>query len=162
MKTSTVLGLVFDQSLQNVLLHATKAEWAAGRLDGVGGDIGPDESRDAAMVRYFDGAVREALHADTDRRWSRLFATLKWQELACLRDSLRTVWVFCAVVGLDRLSEVGSFGARDGVFQLVSIGDFASAAVPLKLRFLVPLALRRLRGEDGLFIEVVETRRSVE
>lgn len=64
MKTSSVLGLVFDQALQHVLLFSKKAEWAAGRLDGVGGEIGPNESRDAAMVRHFDGAVREALHAE--------------------------------------------------------------------------------------------------
>jgi hypothetical protein len=159
---SSVLGFVFDQVLQNVLLVSRKAEWTAGRLDGVGGEVGLYESREAAMARHFEGAVHAALFAFSDRRLLRDLSISKWQEFACLRDSLQTVWVYCAVARLDRLSEAGSFGAEGGKLVVVSARDLSKEVVALKLLFLVPMALSCLRDGDGTYIEVVETRRGAE
>lgn len=159
---SSVLGFVFDQALQNVLLFSRKAEWMAGRLDGVGGEVGIYETREAAMARHFEGVVHAALFASSDRRRLRDLSISKWQEFACLRDPLRTVWGFCAVARLDRLSEVGSSGAEGGKLVVVSARDLSKEVVALKLLFLVPMALNCLREGDGTYVEVVETRRGAE
>ena len=50
-----VVGFVFNRKMREVLLiHKLKPEWQAGRLNGIGGKVEPNEDYSTAMVREFE------------------------------------------------------------------------------------------------------------
>ncbi|WP_425953301.1 NUDIX hydrolase [Ralstonia pseudosolanacearum] len=73
MKTEYVLGLMFDDCRERVVLvQKARPEWQAGQLNGAGGKVEPGESPEQAMVREFSEEAGVETSPERWRRFARL------------------------------------------------------------------------------------------
>jgi 8-oxo-dGTP pyrophosphatase MutT (NUDIX family) len=129
--TSYVVGFAFADDLV-VLITKDHPQWQAGRLNGPGGEIKPNETARQAMAREFEEETGLATGPD------------EWMHYASLRGADFLVYFFTTDVPWLFLSR-----ARTVTPERVSIHDWhsinATNAIP-NITWLLPMA-RNLRRE---------------
>jgi 8-oxo-dGTP diphosphatase len=138
--TNYVLGFLFDSTLQNVaLIEKKRPDWQAGRFNGIGGKVEPDETPEDAIEREF------AEEAGLEQ--------IPWTKFAVMGGPGWVVHCYCAAVpNVEHVrtmtdEEVSIQGAFD-VPWLTTIPN---------LRWLVPLAQDVLghQGYEGPLLAAV-------
>lgn len=128
---SYVVGFAFSEDLQRVaLIRKVKPSWQAGRLNGIGGKIEPDEDGLSAMIREFE---EEAGVRIDD--W-KMFAQLGDADLDWL------VYFFWARTDLAKLKTM----TVENVV-VVPVDALGFEVLP-NLHWIIPMALNDARGED--------------
>lgn len=155
--TEYVLGFCFGARLVTVLLiRKTRPEWQAGRLNGVGGKVKHGEAPAQAMEREF----REETGCGVDLDWGQ-FGTLlsegssdvSRQWLVHLFHAVSPTSYFPVYEGPEGRTEVQI------VDSIVSKEVFGSLVLP-NLRYLLPMALNHLRGDEASLLVVREEKES--
>lgn len=143
-----VLGFCFGPLLTTVvLIRKTRPAWQEGRLNGVGGRVEEGETPAEAMAREF----REEAGDDEP---------LAWMQFGRLSGGGWEVHLFHArfprVPTPYNRTDEGEVSAHH--VGVVLRGGTSKGAAPLpNLRYLIPMALNRLRGEDAAkFFEAEE------
>lgn len=122
MKKKYVLGFLFCPELNYVaLIEKRRPDWQAGKLNGIGGKVEPEEDCRAAMVREF----REETGATvTDWRYfCRMFGD-DWE-------------VYCyAAVGTHQI-----ISTTDEIVRFISLNALSEFNIIPNVHWLIPLAL---------------------
>jgi 8-oxo-dGTP diphosphatase len=128
-----VVGFCFDPTYQQVVLvRKNRPEFQAGRLNGVGGKIEPDDPDPAyAMDREFMEETG--------------ISGIEWRKFATLTGPNWMVHCFCAVD--ERYNQVSS--ATDEQVGVYNAYEMPWLKTLTNLRWLVPLALDFMRAEGG-------------
>lgn len=128
-----VVGFYFVEQGNVVLIRKNKPEWQAGKLNGVGGLVEPNEAPVDAIVREFREEAGKQTRSDD---W-RFFAVLKCAEC--------DIHFYCAH-GLF----TGVKTATDERIEFINVDELAERNDILpNLRWLIPLALN---GEPSIVI----------
>lgn len=140
--TAYVLGFLFDESLQKVVLIVkNRPQWQAGMLNGVGGKIETDESPEDAMRREF----QEETGVDV--------AT--WQEFAFLGDGQYfALHVFAAkgAVNAVKTSTDEQVVVVPAIQSLAGTEVGGSGAMVENLAWLIPLAMDVLTDKRPSYV----------
>lgn len=127
-----VLGFAFNPSLTEVLLiRKTKPDWQAGRLNGLGGKIEPNERMNEAMAREFEQEC--GIHT----------GAVEWQYFHTMRGPNWEVHSFCMVI--DDLSAAEKMEEERPV--IVRVDELPSWALLDNVHWLVLLAINFLKPE---------------
>lgn len=146
--TSYVLGFCFGASLSSVvLIRKNRPVWQNGKLNGLGGHVEPGETPEMAMSREF------RQEADCDE-------PLDWKKFGRLWNDKWEVHLFCARFPVNRLLPT-CYGEEGPVMVFpvsdVVMGEFSQDLNPVpNLRWLLPMALNFLRGDEKKFLDVEE------
>ena len=125
-----VLGFIFDETGDNVLLMRKKRpKWQAGKLNGIGGKIEPNESALCAIVRESE----EELELKDDRK-------IAWYYLGVTRGKDWIVFVYTA----QHCRQITA--AEDEPVAWYEVSKLPRDVIP-NLRFLVPLCQYRLTSQ---------------
>lgn len=153
-----VLGFCFGTRLVTVLLiRKTRPSWQAGKLNGVGGKIKTGETPMQTMEREF----REEIGYGSPLDW-RQFGTLRGRVAATSPDGGR--WV---VHLFHSVNPTGFFPVCEGpegrmevhfVDDVVSRRASESLRTLPNLRYLIPMALNHLRGDEVSLLDVGEVK----
>lgn len=155
--TEYVLGFCFDAKLVTVLLiRKTRPEWQASKLNGVGGKIKVGETPLQVMEREF----REETGCDVELDW-RQFGTLRGGG-----EAVTSRWLVHLFHSVNLIcSPSFYFPIYDGpeggtevriVDDVVSRGASESLRPLPNLRWLIPMALNHLRGDEVSLLDVRE------
>lgn len=131
------LGFLFSRSLDWVLLIEKKRpKWQAGKFNGVGGKIEPNETKQEAMIREFQ---EEAGLKITD-----------WTAFARMSGPDWTVDCFCAKSDLfDRAKS-----KTDEEIVFIQLPIRPEYAVIPNLQWLIPMALETITGSSCLNADI--------
>lgn len=152
--TEYVLGFCFDTRLVMVLLiRKTRPEWVAGRLNGVGGKVRDGEAPVQAMGREFS---EEACCG----------AKLDWVQFGTLRGSVDAVtskpWLIYLFHSVNPASFFPVFEEPEGKTELHFVDNVVARGELLRplpsLRYLLPMALNHLRGDEVSLLDVREVK----
>lgn len=145
MKREWVVGFLMDEEADRVvLIRKNRPEWQAGKLNGVGGKVEPDDpSIHAAMEREF---IEETGVGVTG--WFH-FASLTWEE-----GIVHFLRAFDSAALLDAHTTTDEFVERHHIHTLAAPGAGRDNVTP-NLLWLVPLAAHRHDSYD--VIDVLET-----
>lgn len=125
-----VLGFAFDNNLRVALVKKNRPDWMAGKWNGIGGKIEPNESAIAAMVREFN---EETGLLTTDQTWQH-FATLRDQKLGYL------VVCFITILKPETLDLVRTTETEE-IRVFTQVLDDPDVDLMPNLRWLIPMSL---------------------
>lgn len=151
MTTRYIVGFLFRDEREVLLIEKARPAWQVGRLNGVGGHVEPDEVAYDAMVREFEEETGWAVST-----WEH-FATLIGDDsdagrLAAGGTAFEVVFFASYMPGTPAWSFVLNRAVKvDEPVQWYPVNDLPARVLP-NLRWLVPLAFHAHRYDWPLLV----------
>jgi 8-oxo-dGTP diphosphatase len=146
--TSYVVGFLFDQTLENVvLIRKAKPAWQKGKWNGVGGKIEPHETAADAMSREFEEEAGIKINPKLWMKYCRLF-NADWE-----------IYFFVYIA-----SHAGVHTVTDEIVEKWGLPSLLTGQTPIpllgNLKWHMQLALAIAKGEETCtYFEIEEKTR---